>query len=150
MIAAAEAAYIGLAVRATARFARRRRARRREPLRVNLMVPPHDAPIGLEERLELVCRQRCPGCHIVFGLHRHGGPAKPIVERPVAEHPEIDITLAVDETMSGSNSTNCSLADTYPAAKHDIVNRDVPVRRTRRGQRTPVVAGSLTMTTSQV
>jgi ceramide glucosyltransferase len=120
MIAAAEVAYVGLAVPATARFAGRRRAPRREPSRVNPMVPLHGAPIGLEECPDWAYRQRCPGYQIVFGLHRHDDAAKPVVERLIAEHSEIGIAL-VNETLAGSNPKNRNLANMYPAAKHDII-----------------------------
>lgn len=125
LLAAASIAYLVLAIRAVARFARPRCRGAAAPGRfqppATVLVPAHGHQPGLEHCLRSVCMQRYPVFQVVFGLHTPDDSARPVIEKLIAEFPERDLKLVIDGRMIGANPKNCNLANMYPSARHDVV-----------------------------
>jgi ceramide glucosyltransferase len=121
LLLAAGTAYLGLAL---LRVAQWRPAPPSEPSLppVSLLVPLFGAPPRLAECLGTLLAQDYAGeVQVVFGLHHVDDPARPVVERLMAEWPGRDFTLVVDPRRAGPNPKNCNLANMVPAARHDVL-----------------------------
>jgi ceramide glucosyltransferase len=121
-LAAAEFAYLVLAVLAVIRFRQRpTRAPLHRPPAVSVLIPAHRDFPGFESCIRSVCEQDYPEFEIVFGLHSHADTAKPVIERVIRDYPHRRIALVVDDRMLGANPKNCNLANMFPAARYDVV-----------------------------
>ena len=88
---------------------------------VTILLPCHDAPPRLYECLHSVCTQDYPGLQVVFGLHSADDPARDVIDRLLADRPDLDATIVADRRRLGANPKNCNLANMLPAARHDIL-----------------------------
>ena len=127
MIAAVYAAaiiYLLLAVVGTLLFAGR--------LRRAFMTPAFGAPVTvlkpvcgdepeLLENLRTFCVQEYPTYQVIFGVRDADDPAIPSIERLIAEHPETDIALVVDDRIYGRNLKVSNLINMFEKARHDII-----------------------------
>ena len=120
-LAAAEFAYVVLAVLAVVRFRHRPRQTPLHRPAVSVLVPAHRDFPGFEACIRSVCEQDYPEFEIVFGLHSHADTAKPVIERVMRDYPHRRIALVVDERMLGANPENCNLANMFPSARYDVV-----------------------------
>jgi ceramide glucosyltransferase len=129
----ASLAYLALAFRRVVGFRERALAPARPPA-VTIMLPCHGAPPRLYECLRSVCAQTYGGpLQAVFGLHDAADPARAVIERLIADRPDLDARLVIDSRRLGANPKNCNLANMMAAARHDvlvIVDSDVLVRPT--------------------
>jgi len=75
----------------------------------------------LEENLRSFCAQDYPNYQIVFGARHAEDAAVPVVKRLMAEFPELDATLVVDEHIHGGNLKVSNLINMLAAAKHHIL-----------------------------
>ncbi|GBR04767.1 bacteriohopanetetrol glucosamine biosynthesis glycosyltransferase HpnI [Asaia siamensis] len=99
---------------------------------VTVLKPLHgDEPL-LEDALRSFCEQDYPIYQIVFGVQRHDDSAIEIVRRLIADYPERDMTLVIDDTQHGTNRKIANLINMYPSVKHDILvisDSDIHVQR---------------------
>lgn len=102
--------------------------KRRLGLNASGVLPPVTVlkPIcGLEAELRAnllsFCRQDYADYQIVFGVRDSNDPAVTVIERLIAEHPDRDICLIIDDQTSGSNPKVSNLQNMYRAAKHSIL-----------------------------
>src|SRR5260221_12432385 len=70
---------------------------------VSILKPLCGAEPRLYECLRSFCTLDYPAYQIVFGVLDRHDPAIAIVERLIAEFPERDLTLIVDDTVHGLN-----------------------------------------------
>lgn len=80
---------------------------------------------GMDERsyenFASFCRQDYPEVQIVFATASADDPAIPVIRRVIADFPERDVELVVDEAIYGPNYKVCNLINAFPRAKHDIL-----------------------------
>jgi ceramide glucosyltransferase len=98
---------------------------------VTVLKPLCGAEPGLYECLRSFCELDYPTFQIVFGVRERDDPAIAVVERLVAEFPELDLGLVVDDTVHGLNLKASNLVNMRAAARHDILvvsDSDVLVR----------------------
>ncbi|HVX36039.1 MAG TPA: bacteriohopanetetrol glucosamine biosynthesis glycosyltransferase HpnI [Hyphomicrobium sp.] len=113
-------AYLVLAVRATWRF-RERAVFGGEPRRgVSVLKPVYGTNPYLYESLRSFCLQDYPKYEVIFGAHTPDDPAVAVVNRLIAENPNLDLRLVVDETLAGPNRKAANLANIARTAKYDI------------------------------
>ena len=85
----------------------------------------------LYECLRSFCLQDYPLYQIIFGIHDRADPARKVAERLIAEFPQLDIALAVDDAPQGANPKVSNLMQMFRHARHDIIiisDSDVLVR----------------------
>jgi ceramide glucosyltransferase len=126
---AASIAYILAAMWNLYAFARRARpaAGIRPP--VTILKPLCGLDFEAYENLRSFCRQDYPVQQIVFGVLDAADPAIAIVERLIAEFPERDIALVVDERTIGTNLKVSNLVNMARVAKYDtLVIADSDIR----------------------
>jgi len=121
LLALAGGAYLLVALRCSFRFRAQRHGTSTYRPWVTVMVPVCGAPPGLYECLRSLCEQDYPRMQIVFGLHDEGDPARAVIARVMAEHPQRDVTVVIDERRAGTNPKVCNLLNMYPAAEHDVI-----------------------------
>jgi len=125
-------AYLCLAVRATGRF-RERAVKGIEPRPgVSVLKPVHGDSPFLYDSLRTFCLQDYPRYEVIFGAHTPDDPAIAVVNRLIAENPDLDLRLVVDETLAGPNRKAANLANIARTAKYDIfvlADSDVRVDR---------------------
>lgn len=124
LLALGSIAYLIMAIHAVVRFpGGRRQAKRSGSFHppVTVLVPAHGLQPGLYRCLRSICNQRYPVFQVVFGLHTPDDAARPVIEQVIAEFPQHDLQLVIDNRMIGANPKNCNLANIYPAAKHDVI-----------------------------
>ena len=69
---------------------------------------------------------------MIFGAHTADDPAVPIVNRLIAEYPDLDLRLIVDGSLAGPNRKASNLANIAKVAKYDVIllsDSDVRVDR---------------------
>jgi ceramide glucosyltransferase len=88
---------------------------------VTIMVPAHGATARLEDCIRSVLNQDYDGFQVVFGLHSASDAARPIIERVMADFPQVDTALVMSERRIGSNPKNANLANMMEAVRHDVV-----------------------------
>jgi ceramide glucosyltransferase len=77
------------------------------------------------------CTQDYPCFQMIFAVASAADPAIPVIERLMAEFPEADLELVVDERIYGANYKVCNLINAFPKAKHDVIivcDSDIRVR----------------------
>ena len=72
----------------------------------------------LEENLLSFCLQDYPEFQVIFGLNDENDPAIPVLRKIIDAHPEIDITLVINQRLSGKNYKVSNLVNMYPYARH--------------------------------
>jgi len=75
----------------------------------------------LEENLLSFCHQNYPEFQVIFGLHDENDPAIPVIRKIIDTHPEIDITLVINQRLSGKNYKVSNMVNMYPHARHGML-----------------------------
>lgn len=123
----ASALYLTLAICVVARHRARHQRDTPHPSETGNLIPvtvlkpicgpdPH-----LYENLRSFCQQAYPQFQCVFGVSDAGDPAAEIVGRVIADFPDLDLALVVDECPIGPNYKVSSLANMLRVAKYDIL-----------------------------
>jgi len=112
-------AYLILAIRATWRF-RERAVFGAGRKGVSVLKPVHGDGAYLYESLRSFCLQDYPKYEVIFGAHTPGDPAVAVVNRLIAEYPDLDLRLVVDESLAGPNRKASNLANIAKVAKYDL------------------------------
>ena len=84
----------------------------------------------LYENLKSFCRQTCLRYQIVFGVGSKDDAAIPVIRRLIAEFPDLDIELVIEDTHGSTNPKISNLINIYRRAKHDyliVADSDVAV-----------------------
>ena len=96
----------------------------RTPVRlppVTILKPLCGAEPGLYENLRSFCRQSYPQFQIVFGVGDASDPALSVVERLVAEFPNLAMDVVIDPQQHGHNRKISSLINMLKHARHDVL-----------------------------
>jgi ceramide glucosyltransferase len=72
-------------------------------------------------KLSSFCRQAYPTYQIVFGVRDPADPAIATVKRIIADFPQVDIRLAVDEEVIGNNLKVSNLANIERHTRHELL-----------------------------
>jgi len=88
---------------------------------VTILKPVKGMDVESFENFASFCRQEYPVFQIVFAAASGEDPVLPVIRRLMAEFPDIDIDLVVDERKYGPNYKVCNLMNAYPRAKHDLI-----------------------------
>jgi ceramide glucosyltransferase len=115
------AAYLLLATIAVRRFAARPTPRASEQEAVTVLKPLHGEDAELYQNLRSFCVQRYATFQIIFGVRNPDDAAIPIVQRLIAEFPELDLGLVVNPLVAGSNFKVSNLENMMALAKHEIL-----------------------------
>ncbi len=114
--------YLLVALVAVRRFAAATTPIAAAPPPVTLLKPVCGNDPELYENLLSFCRQDYPApVQIVIGAHTPSDSAVAVARRVIAECPEADITLVIEDGRVGANFKICNLANMLPAAKHDVL-----------------------------
>jgi ceramide glucosyltransferase len=119
---AAGAAYQLVAARAVQRFAAQDAADfPPAPPPVTILKPVHGDDAELYENLKSFCCQDHPAFQVVFGAGDAGDPAVAVVRRLMAELPQADLDLVIDDRLHGANRKIGNLINMLPRARHDLL-----------------------------
>lgn len=115
--------YMSLCLIAVARF--RTRISRRAPSSfqpaITVLKPLCGMEHDLAANLRSFCQQDYDTFQIIFGIRDHTDPAIPVIEGIIAEFPDHDLSLVIDDTVIGSNYKVSNLANMFETARHDII-----------------------------
>lgn len=101
-------------------FASRRSRPRIQPP-ATVLKPLCGVEPGLYSHLRSFCEQQYPSFQIVFGVRDPADPALHVVERIIAEFPEVAIDVVVDPQLHGGNYKTSNLINMMRRARHDIL-----------------------------
>lgn len=105
---------------------------------------PHQPPLtvlkpvcGLDyelyENLASFCAQDYPHYQVIFCATSSEDTALPVVRRVIAEHPELDLQVAIGAAAGGANGKIANLVNALPLVRHDLlVIADSDMRVDRR------------------
>lgn len=85
------------------------------------MKPVHGDGPNLYECLRSFCIQDYPSYEVIFGAHTSSDPAIAVVNKLIAEFPDLDLRLVVDGALAGPNRKASNLANIAKSAKYDII-----------------------------
>lgn len=88
---------------------------------VTLLKPLCGAEPGLYVNLRTFCVQDYSQYQVVFGVRDSADPALAVVERLVAEFPDLRIDVAVNAQQHGSNRKVSNLLNMLEYAQHDVL-----------------------------
>jgi ceramide glucosyltransferase len=88
---------------------------------VTVLKPLCGIEPGLYTHLRSFCLQKYPAFQIVFGVRDPADPALHVVERIVAEFPQVSIDVVVDPQLHGDNYKTSNLINMMRRARHDIL-----------------------------
>jgi ceramide glucosyltransferase len=91
------------------------------PRPVTVLKPLCGLDVELEANLRSFCAQQHPEFQVLFGVRDAGDPAIPVAERVIADHPDLDLELVVDDRAAGTNFKICNLINMAPRIRHDII-----------------------------
>jgi ceramide glucosyltransferase len=114
----ASAAYVLTAIWRVKGFRLRRRAGGGFRPPVTILKPVCGLDADLYANLRSFCVQDYPEQQIVFGVRDPSDPAIPVIRRLIEEFPLVDISLVIDDTVTGPNLKVSNLGNIYRAAKH--------------------------------
>jgi ceramide glucosyltransferase len=118
----AAAGYVVPAVVAVLAWQLRRRAGSTlSPAPVSVLKPLCGAEPGLYAHLRSFCEQDYPEFEIVYGVREADDPACAVVQRLIAEFPELPMKLVVDPQLYGSNRKVSNLINMLPYAHHEVL-----------------------------
>jgi ceramide glucosyltransferase len=117
---------VGLAYLATVLVAVWRFARRAAPSAavrppVSILKPLCGDEPGLYENLRSFCVQSYPAVQVVFGVRDADDPAVAVVQRLIADLPEADLSLVIDDRLHGTNYKISNVINMMTVARHDIL-----------------------------
>ena len=96
---------------------------------VSILKPLCGAEPETYQCLRSFCEQQYPEFQIIFGISDADDPALPVVQRLKKEFPRLDLVIAVEQTVHGSNRKVNNLINMMALAGHDyIVVSDSDVR----------------------
>ena len=113
--------YLAASAAATRRFARRPLEKLNARPPITVLKPLYGAEPGLYENLRSFAEQDYPQVQIVLGVHRESDGAVPAARAMIADLPDKDIVLAVEERVSGSNAKVSNLENLLRRARHDVL-----------------------------
>jgi ceramide glucosyltransferase len=118
----AAAGYVVLAVIAVLAWQLRGRAAAAlAPPPVSVLKPLCGAEVGLYEHLRSFCDQDYPEFEIVYGVRGADDPACEVVQRLIAEFPDLPMKLVVDPKLYGSNHKVSNLINMLSYARHEML-----------------------------
>jgi len=88
---------------------------------VTLLKPLCGAEPGLYKHLRGFCQQDYPEYQIIFGVRDPADPACAVVERLIAEFPQLPIDLVINPHQHGSNCKTSNLINMLTRAQHDLL-----------------------------
>ncbi len=88
---------------------------------VTLYKPLYGLDYELKENLLSFCDQDYPTFQVVFGISDANDPAIQVVRLVMAERPEIDTELVINDKVNGNNPKVSNLINMDKAAKHDLL-----------------------------
>ena len=88
---------------------------------VTVLKPICGPDPNLYENLRSFCQQAYPHYQVLFGVSDAADPAITIIQRVIADFPNLDLGLVVDDRLIGTNFKVSSLANMLGLAKHDIL-----------------------------
>ena len=118
---AASSLYVLAAIRCVRAFARREAPTGEFQPPVTVLKPVCGLEAELHENLLSFCLQSYPEFQVIFGIRDPADPARGVVERLIREHPDLDLSLVVNERAPGANLKISNLSNMYPAAKHPVI-----------------------------
>jgi ceramide glucosyltransferase len=110
--------YAGVATRA---FAARIPGQPAESLPASVLKPLCGEDPELYANLASFCRQDYPSWQIVFGVQDPSDPAIAVVRRVIAEFPDADLKLVVENGRGSGNLKVANLQNMLPAARHELI-----------------------------
>lgn len=115
--------YLILAIAGVLRFARKTRRATVSPdwAPVTVLKPICGLEPGLLENLRSFCDQDFATYQVIFGVRDPNDSAIPVIEKVIAEFPDNDLALVVNERLIGGNYKVSNLANMFEAARHDII-----------------------------
>lgn len=117
----ASAAYVITAIWQVKGFQRQRLAGGTFRPPITILKPVCGLDAGLYGNLRSFCVQDYPEYQIVFGVRDPADPAIPMIRRLIEELPLVDISLVINETVTGPNLKVSNLGHMYCAAKHSYL-----------------------------
>jgi ceramide glucosyltransferase len=85
---------------------------------ITILKPVCGLDSGLYGNLRSFCVQDYPEYQIIFGVRDPADTAVPVIRQLIEELPLVDISLVIDETVTGLNLKVSNLANMYWLAKH--------------------------------
>jgi len=88
---------------------------------VTLYKPLHGPDYGMKENLLSFCRQDYPDYQVVFGVSSADDPASSVAREVMAQCPDIDTQLVINERINGNNPKVSNLINMDEVAKYEIL-----------------------------
>lgn len=121
IFAVAASLYLIVAILAVRRFCRCRTEAQSDLPPVTILKPVCGLDHGMEENLRSFCEQDYPRYQIIFGVHDPRDPALPLLRRLVADYPQREAQLVIDEREHGQNLKVGNLLNMMSAARHGVI-----------------------------
>lgn len=113
--------YSILTLAAAAKFFNRRKTAPGIFPPVTILKPVNGVDAESFDNFASFCRQQYDAFQIVFAVASSDDGVIPVIHRLIAEFPQIDICLVIDDRVYGPNYKVCNLINAFPHAKHDII-----------------------------
>lgn len=88
---------------------------------VTVVKPVCGLEVELAENLRSFCDQDYGDYQVIFGVRASNDPAIPVIREVMAEFPDRDLALVIDDRIIGSNYKISNIANMAAAAKHDVL-----------------------------
>jgi ceramide glucosyltransferase len=88
---------------------------------ITILKPLCGLDSDAEDNLISFCQQNYPRFQIVFAVRDRQDPIIKVVEKLIAQFPDVDIDLVVSDRTIGANLKVSNLANALPQAKHQIL-----------------------------
>jgi ceramide glucosyltransferase len=89
---------------------------------VSILKPVKGMDAGSYDNFASFCQQKYDGkLQLLFAAASSEDPLIPVIQKLIADFPEMDIALNIDPAIHGPNYKVCNLINAYTAAKHDII-----------------------------
>jgi ceramide glucosyltransferase len=88
---------------------------------ITVLKPVYGLDEKLYDNLRSFCEQDYPVFQVVFALAEGNDPARPVIEQLIADLPERDLALVVNDRLIGSNRKICNVANAFELAKHEVI-----------------------------
>lgn len=113
--------YVTLAIWCTANFRRHRANAAADAPAITVLKPIYGLDVNLYDNLRSFCLQDYPRYQIIFGVADAEDPAIPVIRRVLAEYPELDLELVINNRSLGSNRKISNVANAFEHAKYDLL-----------------------------
>jgi len=113
--------YIAFSIFRVARFGGRRWPEDAPLPPLTVLKPVCGLEAELYENLRSFCLQDYPEYQVLFGVADAGDPALEVVRRLIAELPDKDLDVVVNDQLIGGNRKVSNVANLYPRARHDVL-----------------------------